>query len=658
MPNRDTSENVLPATLARLGLGKGTLPPGAETDKDRLVRALTSREWSVRAAATRALGKLGEQAPIERLVAALGDENDVVRAAAAHALGTLKGRAPIEPLVAALRDSAWRVRAAVALTLGQMGERAPIDELVDLVNDEDASVCAAAVQALGEVGERVPIETLVLALNDQDWSVREAAAMTLGNVGRRAPVGPLVAALRDKDSLVREAAAKALQRTHPERLSEITSTLEEEMVSSENKLEAIGTNHASDLMNRPTNILLQPAGIDSIPIASQRRLLPFQQQLLRRMVALAAAALVIASLIVASLALLPGLLSRPQNPPLAQSIGSVIFSNSLRDIIAQNDGSMGFNDELQINLHDINPPAAGKSYYAWLLSDKENPETTSIALGKLPFSKGKIHFLYKNPTQQNLLIITNYFLITEEDAHVTPLILIPDHSRWRYSAEISRIPNPADTLHHYSLFDHIQRLLAKDVVLESVGLHGGLGFWLTRNAGKVGEKAQNAQFYWQQHNAQQLRNQLIGILDYLDGVPYVNNDVPPGTPLQDPKAYTDIGLLSLDPQGYLQHIESHLNAIVQHPDASADQKALATQLIEEINRINAQCEMVHQDARSLINMTNAQLLQASSLSLLKAMAVHAEFAYSGNQQAQLEGAVKVFSDMQSLASLDVEAYKQ
>ena len=323
MPNRDASENILPATLARLGLGKSTLPPGAETDKDRLVIALTSQEWSVRAAAIRALGKLGEQVPIEHFVAALGDENDVVRAAAAHALGTLKERAPIEPLVFALRDSAWRVRAAAALALGQMGERAPIDELVALVNDEDASVCAAAVQALGEMGERVPIETLVLALNDQDWSVREAAAMTLGNIGRRAPVEPLVAALRDKDSLVREAARQALQRTHPERLPEISSRLEEEMVSSE-----------------------------------------------------------------------------------------------------------------------------------------------------------------------------------------------------------------------------------------------------------------------------------------------------------------------------------------------ADQKALATQLIEETNRINAQCEMVHQDARSLINMTNAQLLQASSLSLLKDMAVHAEFAYSGNQQAQLEGAVKVFSDMQSLASFDVEVYKQ
>src|SRR5262249_6125404 len=158
---------------------------------------------------------------------------------------------------------------------------------------------AAAVQALGEMGERVPTETLVLALNDQDWFVREAAAMTLGNIGRRAPVEHLVAALRDKDSLVRNAARQALQRTHPERLSEITSTLEEEIVSSENKQETIATNHAYDLMNRPTNILSQPAVLDSRPPSSQRRPLPIRQRILRRMVALAAAALVTASLITA-----------------------------------------------------------------------------------------------------------------------------------------------------------------------------------------------------------------------------------------------------------------------------------------------------------------------------------------------------------------------
>src|SRR5262249_31795176 len=161
--------------------------------------------------------------------------------------------------------------------------------------------------------------------------------------------------------------------THPERLSEITSTLEEEIVSSENKQETIATNHAYDLMNRPTNILSQPAVLDSRPPSSQRRPLPIRQRILRRMVALAAAALVTASLITASLALLPGLLSRPQYPLLAQSIGSVSFRNSLQDITALNDGSIGFNDELQINLHDINPSAAGKSYYAWLFSDKENP---------------------------------------------------------------------------------------------------------------------------------------------------------------------------------------------------------------------------------------------------------------------------------------------
>src|SRR5579863_8664984 len=43
--------------------------------------------WVMRAATVRALGKLGEQAPLEQLLAALEDEHEMVRATAVHAAG-------------------------------------------------------------------------------------------------------------------------------------------------------------------------------------------------------------------------------------------------------------------------------------------------------------------------------------------------------------------------------------------------------------------------------------------------------------------------------------------------------------------------------------------------------------------------------------------
>jgi hypothetical protein len=137
----------------------------------------------------------------------------------------------------------------------------------------------------------------------------------------------------------------------------------------------------------------------------------------------------------------------------------------------------------------------------------------------------------------------------------------------------------------------------------------------------------------------------------------MHKDLPPGTPLQVPQADAPISLLVVDPQGLLAHAALYLNAIAQNPYASADQKALATRLVAEVSKINAQCEMVHQDARMLMQMKDAQLLQPSSLSLLNDMATHADSALTGNSKLGVEGAVKVFNDIQSLASFDVEAHQ-
>ena len=143
-PTPDQAGNVqppaslLPNVLSRLGLGQEASVEEKQVDELRV--ALHSPDWQVRAAAVRALEKLGAQAPTEFLVQALHDKDGSVRAAAVHALGTMSERMPVQHIVSALEDSDWHVRETAVLMLGKRGQQIPDRLLSTLANDQDASV--------------------------------------------------------------------------------------------------------------------------------------------------------------------------------------------------------------------------------------------------------------------------------------------------------------------------------------------------------------------------------------------------------------------------------------------------------------------------------------------------------------------------------------
>lgn len=182
--------SVLPSVLGHLGLGN--LPSLSSTGVDKQFAALKNEELAVRVAAVRSLGEHEETSTIAALRAAL-------------------------------HDSAWEVRAAAVWALGKFGEQAPLDALIRAADDEDSSVRAAALRTLGLLGDRAPVEPLMQALDDSDWQVREIAALTLGERGEQAPLESLVARLNDEHASVREAARMALEQSHPEVLSAISS---------------------------------------------------------------------------------------------------------------------------------------------------------------------------------------------------------------------------------------------------------------------------------------------------------------------------------------------------------------------------------------------------------------------------------------------------
>jgi hypothetical protein len=326
--------------------------------------------------------------------------------------------------------------------------------------------------------------------------------------------------------------------------------------------------------------------------------------------------------------------------------------------------NLGINDEFQINLKNIPNPPSGKSYYAWLTPDAKNAEGIDILLGKLAVNKGVVHFFYQGDGQHtNLLAITSGFLITEEDASVTPTTPTPDHTAWKYFAQLPQTPPAGQT---YSLLDHLHHLLANDPDLMAVQLLGGLNIWTYRNMLKIYDYAQRMQNDWHSQNVTDLRHRLIETLDYLDGVQFVWQDVPAGTPNEAGRPASQIGLLEFSPTqtppAYLSHIALHLNGVLQSPGSTAYQRTLSSQIDLILSNVRDWLQQVRSDAKQLVYMSASQLLQQPSLSLINDLNTHATSAFKGQTNASSgqteKGVSQMYVAIQKLATFDVTAYKR
>ena len=328
--------------------------------------------------------------------------------------------------------------------------------------------------------------------------------------------------------------------------------------------------------------------------------------------------------------------------------------------------SVGLNDQFQIDLHNIPNPPAGKSYYAWLLPDNNQSENPDIRLGKLTVNNGNVHFLYQGDSQHtNLLAITSSFLITEESSNATPDIPSLDHTAWLYYASLPQTVPSGQT---YSLLDHLRHLLAKDPELEALNLHGGLVIWAYRNTQRVTQLAHDAMQSWKAHDYASVKQDMIVILDYLDGQKEVQRDVPTGTPVVANQHNSQVGLLTFDtvnqkPPGYLYHIQLHLNGVVAAPGATTYQKNLAIQINSAVGNVNnLLLHHVRPDAVQLVHMDTAQLAQSSSLTLLNDIVTQSNVAFMGGSDVSTHpergGLTQIYVDVQHLATFTVTSYQQ
>jgi eukaryotic-like serine/threonine-protein kinase len=341
--------------------------------------------------------------------------------------------------------------------------------------------------------------------------------------------------------------------------------------------------------------------------------------------------------------------------------------------------AQGIADQMQIELQNVPDPQPGKSYYAWLLADRnphvEQPAlepkpqfTLPFLLGKLPVSQGKVSYFYQGTAQHdNLFSTASRLLVTEEDSNGTPRGPGANRSAWRYYAELPQTPYGPKKL---SALDHIRHLFYKETKVGVLGLPGGLDIWLYRNTEKLMEWSISARddYHAQVTDPTVIHNLFVSMLDYLDGSPNVHIDVPGGVIAADPVA-SQVALLSVvpaqlqqtevetNPPGYLDHVPLHLNGVVQAPDATPQMRALATEIIKALSNATKWLKETRILAQQLVNMDANQLAQPTTLTMLDTLLTDTTYAYIGqldpNTNRVVHGVLQVHYDIQRLATLTI-----
>jgi HEAT repeat protein len=161
----------------------------------------------VRAAAGRALGRLGVREAVPDLVAALGDASADVRVVAAAALWRLPDPSATAPLLEHVKDADKAVREWSALALGVIGDKRAVPEMVRLLGDPERSVRLAAVRSLGRIGDPEGLEpvTKYLRTGKRDTEERDEGIAAIVSIkGDRGPaLLSLLEAAEDAEQQVR-----------------------------------------------------------------------------------------------------------------------------------------------------------------------------------------------------------------------------------------------------------------------------------------------------------------------------------------------------------------------------------------------------------------------------------------------------------------------
>ncbi len=373
-----------------------------------------------------------------------------------------------------------------------------------------------------------------------------------------------------------------------------------------------------------------------------------------------------------------------QTPAASNIVGHAFYTSSGQTTTGT---AQGIADRLQIALQNVPTPHPGKSYYAWLLPDK-NPGSPKDQTGPRPITppllisndltvhNQQVSFIYNGDAHNNNLIsTTSRILITEEDANRTPAAPSANRSTWRYYGEIpqGQIPNDGPG---FSALIHIRHLFYNETNIDVLGLPGGLDNWMLKNTEKIFEWSVSARDAWNgptttQGQLDQMRHQFITMLDYLDGITNTHVDMPTGTPILVDRTIGKVGLLTVDPQhqipsnynqdppGYIDHVQLHVGQVARATDISPEMRQRTARILDDVKRAGNWLTQVHEAARTLFLMGEDlnQIRQSTTGQLLDQMVTYATYAYIGHLNSvtnTVEGAViQAHYEIQQLATLTI-----
>jgi hypothetical protein len=203
-------------------------------------------------------------------------------------------------------------------------------------------------------------------------------------------------------------------------------------------------------------------------------------------------------------------------------------------------------------------------------------------------------------------------------------------------------------------------------MLNDMELPGGLNNWFYRNTGKLLEWTVSARDRWEESkDLAFVRRQTLRTLVYLDGLSFVQQDLPPDVTLPDTSKLESVGLLDVNsqnqnPASYIGSIVYHLNGLLDAPGSTPDVRKNAAQIITAMNHVQGWLETMHADAKQIVAMTDVQLGQPAAFTLLNDLVDQANHAYVGEldptSSEMREGVTWIHEHLQSLATLPVTQY--
>ncbi len=181
-------------------------------DLTRLKDGLFNPRADIRKKALSELKKLPTDEALQLLVAGLGEKSDDIQADLTRSFLSYKS-ACLPYLVRAFSHPTWSVRRAASRIIGALGDSA-LREFLELVPKNEEDVDYWMVQTLGLMGGEAT-HYLIKAFSHPNLRIRVAAVRAAGNVNDPQVVPPLLNLLEENRWPLRKAAYDSLEKVHP-----------------------------------------------------------------------------------------------------------------------------------------------------------------------------------------------------------------------------------------------------------------------------------------------------------------------------------------------------------------------------------------------------------------------------------------------------------